>query len=121
MRTTSSTARPSLARRQVCWHSGTERNTKALPTANSFRPSYDGSRWSPTTVVTNSSTVSRDIGLTVKSVANPVPFRRSPTEIWLFFSASRLSGWATSEILLMRSHDNGLSWGPAKGSMRRPS
>jgi predicted neuraminidase len=75
---------------------------------------YDGSRWSPTTVVTNSSNVSRDIGLTIKSVANPVPFRRSPNEIWLFFSASRLSGWATSEILLMRSHDNGLSWGPAE-------
>jgi predicted neuraminidase len=76
--------------------------------------SYDGSRWSPTTVVTNSRTVSRDIGLTVKSVANPVPFRRSPTEIWLFFSVSRLSGWATSEILLMRSRDNGLTWGPAE-------
>ena len=75
---------------------------------------YDGSRWSPTTVVTNSGTVSRDIGLTIKSVANPVPFRRSADEIWLFFSASRLSGWATSEILLMRSRDNGLTWGPAE-------
>ena len=75
---------------------------------------YDGTHWSPTTVVTNSGTVSRDIGLTIKSVANPVPFRRSPDEIWLFFSVSRLSGWATSEILLMRSRDNGLTWGPAE-------
>lgn len=75
---------------------------------------YDGSHWSLTKVVTNSGTVSRDIGLTIKSVANPVPFRRSANEIWLFFSASRLSGWATSEILLMRSHDNGLTWGPAE-------
>ncbi len=76
--------------------------------------SFDGSRWSPTNVVTNSGRVSRDIGLTIKSLANPVPFRRSDNEIWLFFSASRLSGWATCEVMLMRSHDNGLTWGPAE-------
>ena len=76
--------------------------------------SFDGSRWSPTNVVTNSGRVSHDAGLTIKSLANPVPFRRSENEIWLFFSASRLSGWATSEIMLMRSHDNGQTWGPAE-------
>jgi predicted neuraminidase len=75
---------------------------------------FDGTRWSPTSVVTNSGTVSRDIGLTIKSLANPVPFRRSANEIWLFFAASRLSGWATCEILLMRSSDNGATWGPAE-------
>jgi predicted neuraminidase len=76
--------------------------------------SFDGSRWSPTNVVTNSGRVSHDAGLTIKSLANPVPFRRSENEIWLFFSASRLSGWATCEIMLMRSHDNGQTWGPAE-------
>ena len=76
--------------------------------------SFDGSRWSPTSVATNSDHVSRDVGLTIKSLANPVPFRRSDNEIWLFFSASRLSGWATCEVMLMRSHDNGLTWGPAE-------
>jgi predicted neuraminidase len=75
---------------------------------------FDGVRWSATRVVTNSGRVSRDVGLTIKSLANPVPFRRSDKDIWLFFSASRLSGWATSEIMLMRSHDNGLTWGPAE-------
>jgi predicted neuraminidase len=75
---------------------------------------FNGTRWSPTNVVTDSATVSRDIGLTIKSLANPVPFRRSANEIWLFFAASRLSGWATCEILLMRSHDNGATWGPAE-------
>jgi len=76
--------------------------------------SFDGLRWSPTSVVTNSGRVSRDIGITIKSLANPVPFRRSDSEIWLFFSASRLSGWATCEVMLMRSHDNGLTWEPAE-------
>lgn len=75
---------------------------------------FDGQHWSPTTVVTNSKTVARDVGLTVKSLANPVPFRRSPNEIWLFFAASRLSGWATCEIMMMRSLDNGRTWGPAQ-------
>lgn len=75
---------------------------------------FDGTRWSPTAVVTNSSAVTRDIGLTVKSLANPVPFRRSANEIWLFFAASRLSGWATCEILLIRSTDNGQTWGPVQ-------
>jgi predicted neuraminidase len=75
---------------------------------------FDGTNWSPTKVVTNSRTVTRDAGLAIKSLANPVPFRRSPTEIWLFFAASRLSGWATCEIMLMRSHDNGQTWGPAE-------
>jgi predicted neuraminidase len=75
---------------------------------------FDGQHWSPTRVVTNSKTVRHDIGLTIKSLANPVPFRRSPNEIWLFFAASRLSGWATCEIMLMRSFDNGQTWGPAQ-------
>jgi predicted neuraminidase len=75
---------------------------------------FDGTHWSPTSVVTNSKTVTHDVGLTIKSVANPVPFRRSANEIWLFFAASRLSGWATCEIMLMRSHDNGQTWGPAE-------
>ena len=75
---------------------------------------FDGNLWSPTSVVTNSNAVARDIGLTVKSLANPVPFRRSPNEIWLFFAASRLSGWATCEIMLIRSTDNGQTWGPAQ-------
>jgi predicted neuraminidase len=75
---------------------------------------FDGSAWQPTSVVTTSPRASRDIGITVKSLANPVPFRRSENEIWLFVSASRLSGWATCEIILLRSHDNGLTWGPAE-------
>ena len=75
---------------------------------------FDGTRWSPTAVVTNSNAVARDVGLTVKSLANPVPFRRSSNEIWLFFAASRLSGWATCEIMLIRSTDNGQTWGPAQ-------
>jgi len=74
---------------------------------------FDGKTWSPTKIVTDSHTVARDIGLTVKSLANPVPFRRSDNEIWLFFAASRLSGWATCEIMLIRSTDNGETWGPA--------
>jgi predicted neuraminidase len=72
---------------------------------------FDGTKWSPTSVVTNSARVSSDLAITVKSLANPVPFRRSDNEIWLFFAASRLSGWATCEIGLMRSFDNGQTWG----------
>lgn len=75
---------------------------------------FTGSKWSPSKVVTNSNTVSRKAGIRIKSLANPVPFRRSPNEIWLFFAASRLSGWATCEIMLMRSFDNGETWGPPK-------
>lgn len=75
---------------------------------------FDGSRWSPNAVITTSTRVSHDFGITIKSVANPVSFRRSANEIWLFFAASRLSGWATCEIGLIRSLDNGQTWGPAE-------
>jgi len=75
---------------------------------------FNGSKWSPSKVVTNSNTVSRQAGIRIKSLANPVPFRHSSNEIWLFFAASRLSGWATCEIMLMRSVDNGETWGPPK-------
>lgn len=75
---------------------------------------FDGKQWSPTSVVTTSARVSHDLAITVKSLANPVPFRRSDKEIWLFFATSRLSGWATCEIGLMRSSDNGVTWGPAE-------
>ncbi|MBS0235213.1 MAG: exo-alpha-sialidase [Proteobacteria bacterium] len=75
---------------------------------------FDGARWSKPRVVTDSARVSGDIAMTIKSLANPVPFRRSDKEIWLFFAASRLSGWATCEIELVRSLDNGETWGPAE-------
>ena len=75
---------------------------------------FDGSHWSPTSVATNSARVSHDLGTTIKSLANPVPFRRSDKEIWLFFAAARLGGWATCEIGFIRSFDNGLTWGPAE-------
>jgi predicted neuraminidase len=75
---------------------------------------FDGSQWSPTSVVTNAGRVSQDVGVTIKSLANPVPFRRSDKEIWLFFSAARLGGWATCEIEFIRSFDNGVTWGPAE-------
>jgi predicted neuraminidase len=64
--------------------------------------------------VTNSARVANDFAFTVKSLANPVPFRRSDKEIWLFFATSRLSGWATCEIGLIRSYDNGQTWGKAE-------
>lgn len=75
---------------------------------------FDGVKWSSPFVVTNSARVSKDIGLTIKSLANPVPFRRSDKEIWLFIAASRLSGWATCEIELIRSFDEGETWSPAE-------
>lgn len=75
---------------------------------------FDGSAWSKPAAITDSLTVTNDIGLRIKSLANPVPFRFSDNEIWLFFSASRLSGWATCEILLVRSTDNGKTWTPAQ-------
>lgn len=75
---------------------------------------FDGARWSKPRIVTDSARVSGDIGMTVKSLANPVPFRRSDKEIWLFFAASRLSGWATCEIEMVRSLDNGETWGPVE-------
>lgn len=75
---------------------------------------FDGKQWAPTRIVTTSADVSRDFAIRIKSLANPVPFRRSDNEIWLFFSTSRLSGWATCEIGLIRSFDNGATWGPAE-------
>jgi len=81
---------------------------------------FDGSRWSPDAVVTNSARVSHDFGITIKSLANPVSFRRSENEIWLFFAASKLSGWATCEIGLIRSFDNGRTWGAAERLQASP-
>ncbi len=81
---------------------------------------FDGTNWSPDSVVTNSDQVSRDFGITIKSLANPVSFRRSDNEIWLFFAASRLSGWATCEIGLIRSFDGGRTWGRAERLQASP-
>ncbi|WP_244420898.1 MULTISPECIES: exo-alpha-sialidase [unclassified Hyphomicrobium] len=81
---------------------------------------FDGKEWSPTHVVTTSARVSHDLAITIKSLANPVPFRRSDKEIWLFFATSRLSGWATCEIGLIRSFDNGATWGPAESLYATP-
>jgi predicted neuraminidase len=73
---------------------------------------FDGSKWSEATEVINAGTISHETGVDFKSLANPVPFHPTPSELWLFFSASRLSGWATCEILLIKSHDDGQTWGP---------
>ena len=81
---------------------------------------FDGNGWSPQQTVTSAADVARDIGLTVKSVANPVPFRHPSGELWLFISVSRLSGWATTEIVLKRSRDDGATWGPATRLITSP-
>jgi predicted neuraminidase len=74
----------------------------------------NGTNWSPSETLVTSADLSREIGVSIKSLANPVPFRHPNGELWLFFCVSRLSGWATSEILLKRSTDDGKTWKPAE-------
>lgn len=81
---------------------------------------FDGKTWSTPGTLTTAREVGRDIGLKVKSLANPVPFRHPSGELWLFISVSRLSGWATSDIILKKSRDDGRTWGPATRLVTSP-
>ena len=92
------------------WYSGTYEGSRDAEITSSR---FDGNNWSGTSAIANSDSLEDEIGLHVKSVANPVAFRHQNGELWLAFAVSRLSGWATCEILLKRSHDNGRTWSPA--------
>lgn len=92
------------------WYSGTYEGSRD---AEIISARFDGKNWQGKNVIANSDSLEDEIGLHVKSVANPVIFRHQNGELWLAFAASRLSGWATCEILLKRSQDNGNTWSPA--------
>jgi predicted neuraminidase len=92
------------------WYSGTYEGSRDAEIASSR---FDGKNWHGMSPIANSDSLEDEIGLHVKSVANPVVFRHENGELWLVFAVSRLSGWATCEILLKRSQDDGKTWSPA--------
>ena len=70
--------------------------------------------WGEQLVVASPEQSTRDLGLFVRKMGNPVAFTVPSGELWVVYVSVTLGGWATSHLNLIRSADLGRTWGPAR-------
>lgn len=56
----------------------------------------------------------------VVKVGNPTVLRSSDGTLWLFYVTVTVGGWGGSTVTLIRSSDDGLSWGPPRRLIGSP-
>lgn len=70
--------------------------------------------WGPQSTLVTAARATRDTGLWVRKLGNPLLFQLPNGELWLLYVSVTLGGWSTSHLNLMRSQDAGNSWLPAQ-------
>lgn len=95
---------------QAIWFVGED---EAEPETGLASARYADGVWSKPEVVLTAESETRERGLFVNTIGNPLLVRASARETWLFYVTPSLGGWATSRISLRKSVDEGRSWGKA--------
>jgi predicted neuraminidase len=80
----------------------------------------DAHAWGPQHVIATPAQTSRDVGMLVRKMGNPVAFVTPRGELWLLYVSVTMGGWATSHLNLMRSPDLGQTWRPAQRLVLSP-
>lgn len=84
------------------WFSGTWEGASGVAIVMSRLPA-GANRWSEPIVVDQE---------TGKSFQNPVGFEASPTDLWVLHTSQNAdAGQANAVVMLVKSHDNGMTWG----------
>ena len=111
----------------------------ALPNGNLLAMWYGGSReghtdvkiysslfdqqqqqWQAPKAILDRMQVSNDLDRYVKKVGNPVLIRHPQGPLVLVYVSVSLAGWATSQINMMLSYDDGQTWHPSKHLVTSP-
>lgn len=77
-------------------------------------------RWGEQFEIASPEQTSRDLGMLVRKMGNPVVFVTPSGELWMVYVSVTLGGWATSHLNLLRSPDLGRSWLPATRLVTSP-
>lgn len=70
--------------------------------------------WGPQSTLVTAARATKDTGLWVRKLGNPLLFQLPNGELWLIYVSVTLGGWSTSHLNLMRSQDLGQTWLPAR-------
>ncbi len=101
------------------WYGGTrEGHTDVEIYASTFN--QDTQTWSPSKSVLNRYQVSDDLNRYIKKVGNPVLVRHTQGQLVLIYVSVSLAGWASSQINMMVSYDEGQSWHRSKHLVTSP-
>ncbi len=77
-------------------------------------------QWQEPKAILDRMQVSNDLDRYVKKVGNPVLIRHPQGPLVLVYVSVSLAGWATSQINMMLSYDDGQTWHPSKHLVTSP-
>ena len=77
-------------------------------------------QWQAPKAILDRMQVSNDLDRYVKKVGNPVLIRHPEGPLVLVYVSVSLAGWATSQINMMLSYDDGQSWHPSQHLITSP-
>ncbi len=76
--------------------------------------------WSPSEAVLDRYKVSNDLNRYIKKIGNPVLIRHPQGPLVLVYVSVSLAGWASSQLNMMLSYDDGQSWHRSKHLVTSP-
>ena len=77
-------------------------------------------RWSAEQTLVTTAMTEAALGIRVRKLGNPVLATAPDGRLWLLYVSVSLGGWATSNLNLMLSDDNGASWSAPKRLVMTP-
>ena len=101
------------------WYGGTREGAQDVAI---YASEFDAKAvvWSKPEMLVDRSAAQRDLHRYIRKLGNPVIYRPSDTELWLFYVSVSVGGWAGSSINLMISNDLGTSWQATKRLVNSP-
>ena len=77
-------------------------------------------RWGEVSSIATPKQTQADLQRYIKKVGNPVVYQAMDQRLWLFYVSVSIGGWATSNINVQMSADNGATWSKAKRLITSP-
>lgn len=103
----------------AAWYGGTrEGHTDVEIFSSEFNVS--SKTWSKPQSILTRYQASDDLNRYIKKVGNPVLYRHPSGVTALFYVSVSIAGWATSQLNMAISHDDGQSWHPSKRLVLTP-
>lgn len=104
---------------QAFWYGGTREGAKDVAI---YSARFDPAAviWSKPELLVDRSTAQRALHRTIRKIGNPVIYKATDKQLWLFYVSVSVGGWAGSSINLKISNDLGKSWQPARRLVTSP-
>ncbi len=106
-------------RLRAFWFSGSQEGAQDVEILSAaFDPERGG--WGEARAVAGPESTQRALLRYVVKVGNPTAVRAADGTLWLFYVTVTVGGWGGSTVSVVRSSDDGLTWGPAQRLIGSP-